>query len=216
MGTIKVNSLDAAINVTMQKYNYNETQRKRIYEELEKGNFSVITNDFGARKFTKKYYKELNQKYAKKEDSPFKDFTTLTKYFDEFLTTNFLTKENPETIKFLYYDILTNMKKNKYKSDIENLLIEAANLYSKQERGNVQVLRKYDFNTIDISRREASDLTSVFSNMDFQKEKVKNAINFYPGYQKALIQNLIEYSYFEHDFSKSLEEQIEACKSSTK
>ena len=108
------------------------------------------------------------------------------------------------------------MKKNKYKSDIENLLIEAANLYSKQERGNVQVLRKYDFNTIDISRREASDLTSVFSNMDFQKEKVKNAINFYPGYQKALIQNLIEYSYFEHDFSKSLEEQIEACKSSTK
>ena len=53
---MKVKNFDEAINITVQKYNYNDEQIKKIYEELEKGNFSVITSDYGAREVVRKHY----------------------------------------------------------------------------------------------------------------------------------------------------------------
>ena len=78
-----INSLEEAINVTMEKYSYKEEQRHQIYERLEKGDFSIITSDYGARQFVINHYQKLKQNES---FSPFKDFTTLTKFFDnEFL-----------------------------------------------------------------------------------------------------------------------------------
>ena len=55
-----ISGLDEAITITLDKYG-NRTSREYIMQELSKGNFSVITKDYGARDFVKTYFAE-NQK----------------------------------------------------------------------------------------------------------------------------------------------------------
>lgn len=55
-----ISGLDEAIKITLDKYG-NRTSREYIMQELNKGNFSVITSDYGARNFVKSYFAE-NQK----------------------------------------------------------------------------------------------------------------------------------------------------------
>ncbi len=55
-----VNSLEEAIKRTLDKYG-DRTSREYIMQELNKGNFSVITGDYGARNFVKTYFAENQQ-----------------------------------------------------------------------------------------------------------------------------------------------------------
>ena len=203
---MQVNSFDQAIDVTMNKYNYNEEQKIRIYEELEKGNYNVITSDFGARKFIKQYYENLKNRQI----LPFENFTTLNNYFDKILSIHQVTKENEDAMKILYMELLNN----KDKFNLENLLIQAAKEYSIKTQNNSQISRNFDFSTPDLTRKEAADLTRIFSEMEHQKYQIIEALNKYPNYQKALFINLINYVYYENDFSQSLEDKINQVKSS--
>ena len=54
------NGLDEAIKITLDKYG-DKTSREYIMQELNKGNFSVITTDGGARNFVKTYFAENQQ-----------------------------------------------------------------------------------------------------------------------------------------------------------
>lgn len=55
-----VNSLEEAIKRTLDKYG-DRTSREYIMQELNKGNFSVITGDYEARNFVKTYFAENQQ-----------------------------------------------------------------------------------------------------------------------------------------------------------
>lgn len=220
---MQINSLDEAINLTMQKYQHSESQRKQIYAELEKGNFSVITSDMGARKFVINYYKKLNQKHEQpvgkfnnQTKSPFLNFNTLTTFFDQLLAEYHLSKESPETFSFLYDELSRSTLNQQYKNEIEQLLIEAASLYSKEAQQFAEVLREYNFNTIDITRKEACDITAIFGNMEHQRYQVTNALNNFPKYRQVLLNNLISYSYYEHDYSKSFEDILNEHKTNYK
>ena len=48
--------------------------------------------------------------------------------------------------------------------------------------------------------------------MENQKQKINEAFYKYQAYQRELIVNLIKYSYYEHDFSISLDDQIKASR----
>lgn len=202
---IQVTSIEKAIRVTMQKYSYREDQKRQIYEELEKGNFDVITSDYGARKFVKEHYQKKNQMA-----SPFKDFTSLTKFFDDILNRYGIPKENQYSFPTLYNELLQYMNDPNQKGNITELMVEAAKQYSKEVRQHVEVLRHPDFSTPDLTRKEAVDLTSIYSNMEHQKHQVTEALSKYPVYQRQLLTNLVAYSYYENDFSISLEDQIKS------
>ena len=209
---MKVKNFDEAINITVQKYNYNDEQIKKIYEELEKGNFSVITSDYGAREVVRKHYDFIKKNHDK--TSPFTSFTELTNHFNRVLNVNNIKKDDPEAIKYLYYNILNHMQYENLQKDVEKIIFEAAIQYSNENQNSEENIRKYSFDTPDITRKEATELTKIYMGMENQKQKINEAFYKYQAYQRELIVNIIKYSYYEHDFSISLEEQINACKSS--
>lgn len=206
---MQINSIDGAIQLTMQKYRYPETMREQIYRELDKGDFSCITRQSGAREFVKKNYRRQYQPITQpnKPVSPFEDFTTLTHFFDEILNMYNIPSKDPNYYTKLYQE-MQNYVNGKDKEKIEKLMVEAATLYHKEIRENVQVLRPTDFSTPDLTRSEATRLTSIFGNMENQKHQVTEALEKNPGYQRALLTNLIKYAYYEHDYSISLEDLI--------
>lgn len=235
---MQIATLEEAINLTIAKQGFENSEelQRKIYTELEKGNFNIITNDRGARQFVKAHYtkiqsqrqnpagpsnlvKENTPKHIQ-EESPFKDFTTLTKYFDSILKQNNKSKEDPIAFQVLYVNLLQKMKEqNKNNSSrnmtLENLILEAANLYNQEKNVSTRKMRSYSFDTPDITREEAVDVASIFMNMEHQLTRVVESFYKYPAFQKQLMNNLILYSYYEHDYSISFEEQIEACKAST-
>ncbi len=208
-----INSVEAAVNVTMEKYSYREEQRRQIYESLEKGDFSIITTDFGARQFVINYYQKLKQN---ERFSPFRDFATLTKFFDDVLSHYGIPKEDQRALGLLYNELLKYVNNSNQKEKLEKLLIEAANQYNMQVSHYAGVLRHIDFSMSDLTRREAAFLTTAFAAMEHQKHQVTEALSKYPAYQQQLLINLVNYSYYENDFSKSLEDQINEIKSSQK
>lgn len=206
-----IKSFDEAIYLTMKKYGYGEREKKIIYEKLEKGNFNCITSDNGARKFVQQYYANLQKQ---KTPNSFKDFKSLNKFFDHVLQKQGIPKERTVAFQVLYNELVNEMKNQNNQLDIEKLIVDSACLYYKEKMTQPQITRKFDFSTPDITRIEAVELTNIYQNMEHQKYQVKNAFYTYPGYQKALLQNLIHYSYYEHPFEKNLEDQINEVKSS--
>ncbi len=208
-----INSLEEAINVTMEKYSYKEEQRHQIYERLEKGDFSIITSDYGARQFVINHYQKLKQNES---FSPFKDFTTLTKFFDNVLSHYGIFKKDQRALGLLYNELLKYVNNPNQKEKLEKLLIEAANQYNMQVSNHAGVLRHIDFSMPDLTRKEAAFLTTTFATMEHQKHQVTEALSKFPVYQRQLLTNLVAYSYYENDFSISLEDQINQIKSSQK
>ena len=145
--------------------------------------------------------------------SPFTSFTDLTNHFNRVLNVNNIKKDDPEAIKYLYYNILNHMQYENLQKDVEKIIFEAAIQYSNENQNSKENIRKYSFDTPDITRKEATNLTKIYMGMENQKQKINEAFYKYHAYQRELIVNLIKYSYYEHDFSISLEEQINACKS---
>lgn len=201
----QVKSLDEAIELTMKKYNYNEETRKKIYEKLENKDFSCITSDFGAREFVRKYYLDLD-----KIQNPFENFTNLTYYFNKILKNNHLAKTDQSSYSILLFEMFKKFDSND-REKVEELMIRAANLYS--ENKECSGIHKIDFDMPNLTRLEATYLTSIFSKMENQKYQVKEALIKNPNYRKELISNLILYSYYENDYSISLDDQIEDIKS---
>ena len=209
---MQINSLDDAINLTMQKYNYQEESRKKIYEELEKGNFAVITSDRGARAFVEKHYANLEAKRQQnKMVYAFSDFASLTTYFNQILQSYNIGKEDMKSIHLLYQDLANQIMNPNCRQDIERLLVEAATSYNRENQ-NKQPMRKYDFYTQDLTRDEACEITSIFGNMEHQKQQVTTALNRSELYRQLLLDNLIRYSYYENDYSKSLAESVNESK----
>ena len=215
---MQVRSFDEAIKVTVQKYNYGEKQIKQVYEALENGNFNVITNDCGARNFVINYYNALNQTYTNNQnnnqDLIINDDTNLFEYFNKVLTNNQIDKQSPEVFKYLYNSILEGLQNPISRQSVEKKIYYSACSYSRAHQDDDEKMRRYYFDTPDITRKEAADLTDIYINMEHQKYRVYEAFYKYPAYQKQLISNLINIVYYETDYSKwvSLDDQIKAVR----
>lgn len=216
-----VNSLDQAIILTMRKYHYTEDQKIQIYKKLESGDFSIITREDGAREFVEKYYKKLEQNRKKKLNQnqnlesknikgPFEDFTTLTHYFDHILNHYGISKQHQEAFHIIYTQLMKDIQDANQSEKLKDLVIEAARLYSKNHEP--QSIRPFYFDTSDLTREEASQLTSIFGSIDYEKQHLIEALLTKPKYQREVFQNLIQYVYYENDFSQSLEDQIKQAR----
>lgn len=117
------NGLDEAIKKTLDKYG-DRTSREFIIKELNKGNFSVITSDYGARNFVKSYFKE-NQRLL----SEFSSVMSIGKKSNPQLLdwmSNILEKEmlngNTEVRKFVskYIELKSKYPNLTFEIDINN------------------------------------------------------------------------------------------------
>ena len=104
------------------------------------------------------------------------------------------------------------MQYENLQKDVEKIIFEAAIQYSNENQDSEENIRKYSFDTPDITRKEATDLTKIYMGMENQKQKINEAFYKYQAYQRELIVNLIKYSYYEHDFSISLDDQIKVAR----
>ena len=209
-------TIEAAIIITAKKHGYNKEQVARIREEVEKGNYSVITRDYGARDFVKQYYKrrqEMLDSTPKKRDEiqPI-DLYDLNDFFDFTLQTIGLSKEDPRCLKALERAVLLVMNNHDQrvvgshlmsKPILDDLMIEAAIKYSDSFGKEIEHKRPHSFKADDITRREACDLTKVTAKMEGLKPQIYVALNSYPAYKTQMLDNLIKYTYYENDYSKN-------------
>ena len=205
-------TVEAAIIITAKKHGYNKEQVAKIRKEVENGNYSVITRDYGARDFVKQYYErrqEMLETNPKKEIKPI-DLYDLNEFFDSTLQMLGLSKEDPRSTKALERAVLLVMNNHKQrligshlmsKQILDDLMIEIACKYS-EKTGKETHRRSYNFKTDDITRKEACDITKLYTEMQNRKDNIYVALNSFPDYKAQMLDNLIRYTYYENDYSK--------------
>ena len=204
-------TVEAAIIITARKHGYNKEQVAKMRQEVEKGNFKVITKDYGAREFVKKYYEKRQEMLGtnQKEIKPI-DLYDLNDFFNSTLETLGLNKEDPRCLKALEKTILLVSNNHRQrvigshlmnKQILDDLMIYAACEYSKKTEKDIQSKRLYNFKTDDITRKEACDITRAYIAQD-KNDNIYTALNSFSNYKTQMLNNLINYVYYENDFSK--------------